>query len=117
MPVRTELIDPTGRVIPLQLDGGPYGYSTICASSSLRFHVTPGTELTLKLAATRPGTVPAADLIVVSDWFDTKDKLVGLYLDKDIESFVKWLSIAGFFFVLCGVSVFLLNRICHHAAN
>lgn len=77
MPVRIELIDATGRIIPLQPGGGPYGYSTGCASSSLRLHSAPGNELTLKLAGTRPGTVPAGDLIVVSNWFNTKDKLVG----------------------------------------
>lgn len=117
MPVRIELIDPAGRVIPLQPDGGPYGYSTACSSSSLRFHSAPGNELTLKLAGTRPGTVPAGDLIVVSDWFNTKDKLVGLYLDKDVESLVKWLSVPGFLLVLSGAGVFFRNRNRHHAVN
>lgn len=117
MPVRIELIDPTDRVIPLQPNGGPYGYSTSCPSSSLRFHADPGSELTLKLAGHETGTVPAADLIVVSDWFNTKDKLVGLYLDKDIESLVKWSSIPGFLLAASGAGVFFVNRIRHHGFN
>jgi hypothetical protein len=117
MPVRIELIDSTARVIPLQPGGGPYGYSTACASSSLRFHSAPGKELTLKIVGTRPGTVPAGDLIVVSDWFNTKDKLVGLYLDKDVEYLVKWLSILGFLLVLSGAGFFFRNRIRHHPFN
>src|ERR1051326_8082000 len=64
VPVRIELIDSTGRVIPLQPDDGPYGYSTSCQSSSLRFHADPGSEVTLKLAGQETGTVPAADLII-----------------------------------------------------
>jgi hypothetical protein len=117
MPVRIELIDRTGRVLPLQPDGGPYGYSTRCASSSLRFHAAPGNELTLKLAGTRGSPAPAGDLIVVSDWFNTKDKLVGLDLDKDVESLVKWLSIPGLLLVVSGAGVFFVNRIRHHVVE
>ena len=89
MPLRIEMLDATARVIPLQPDGGPYGYSTACASSSLRVHSAPGKELKLKLAGTRLGTIPASDLIVMGDWFNTKDKLVGLSLDKAVEGLVK----------------------------
>jgi hypothetical protein len=117
LPVRIELIDPTGSVIPLQPGAGPYGSSPACESSSLRFHAAPGNELTLKLAGTRPGAVPTGDLIVVNDWFNTKDKLVGLYLDEFIESFVKWLAVLGFLLVLSGAGTFLRNRIRHHAVN
>jgi hypothetical protein len=117
VPVRIVLIDAAGRLIPLQPGGAPYGYSTSCPSSSLRFHADPGSELTLKLVGHGTGTVPAAELIVKNDWFNTKDKLVGLALVKDIESLVKWLSIAGFLLVASGVGVFFVNRIRHHAFN
>jgi hypothetical protein len=73
--------------------------------------------LTLKLARHETGTVPAADLIVVSDWFNTKDKLVGLYVDKDIEPLVKWLSIPGFLLAALGAGVFFVNRIRRHGVN
>jgi len=117
MPVRMELIDATGRVVPLQLGGPPYGYSSTCVSSSLWFHAAPGNELTLKLLGTRPGTIPAGDLIVVTGWFNTKDKLVGQALDKDVEQLVKLPSIPGFVLLVLGGAVFLANRIRHHAVN
>ncbi|HXB74858.1 MAG TPA: hypothetical protein VNY05_41895 [Candidatus Acidoferrales bacterium] len=114
MPVRIELNDQTGRVIPLQPDGGPYGYSTSCESSSLRFHAALGGGFTLKVTKTGIRIVPAGDLIVVSDWYNMKDKLVGLSLDHDVESLVTWLSIVGFLLVLSGAGVFTRNRVCHH---
>ena len=86
-----------------------------CASNSLRFHAAPGSELTLKLDGL--GTVPAGDLIVVSDWFDTKDKLVGLDLDKSTGVLVNFLSIPGFLLVVSGAAAFFVNRIRHHAVN
>ena len=117
MPVQIELMNPMGGAIPLQPYGGPYGYSTACASSSLRFHAGPGNELVLKLARTSRGTIPASDIIVVGDWFNTKDKLVGLELDKDVESFVIWVAIPGVLLVASGAGVFLVNRLRRHASN
>ncbi len=109
MPVRIEVTDPTRGGIPLQAYGRPYGYSSTCASSSLRFHAAPGSELILQLARTSRGTVPAGDLILVSDWFNTKDKLVALDLDKSTRAFLKWLSVPGFLLVASGVAVFFAN--------
>lgn len=114
MPVRIELRDQTGRVIPLQPYGGPYGYSRSCESSSLRFHAAVGDEFTLKVTKTGVRTVPAGDLIVIRDWFNTKDKLVGLYLDHDVKSLVMWLSIVGLLLVLSGAGVFTVNHVRHH---
>ena len=67
--VQAELVDPTGTIVPLRPGGPPYGYSG-SLTGSLRFHAAPGNQLTLKLEGL--GTVPAGDLIVVGDWFDTK---------------------------------------------
>jgi hypothetical protein len=109
---RIELRDVTGRVIALRPGSGPYGYSNNCESSSLRFSAAVGDELTLEATKTGEGvsTVPAGDLIVVAEWFNTKDKLVGVGLDKDFESLVKWPSIAGSLLVLSGLMVFVRNR-------
>ncbi|MBV9083601.1 MAG: hypothetical protein JOZ62_13055 [Acidobacteriaceae bacterium] len=117
MPLRIELIDATGNTIPLQPDNGAYGYSCRCQSGSLRFNARPGSQLTLKVSATSRGTVLRGDLIVVSDWVNTKDKLAGLNLDKSIETVVTWLSIPGFLFVACGAGVFIVNGIRHYATK
>lgn len=57
------------------------------------------------------------NLLVVSDWFNTKDKLVGLYLDRDVASLVTWLSIPGLFLVVVGAGIFFANRICQHTGT
>lgn len=115
MGARIELRDPNGRVIALRPGGGPYGYSTNCESSSLRFRATVGDELTLVVTKTGEGVT--GDLIVVGDWFNTKDKLVGVALDKDLEPFLKWPSIAGSLLVLSGVLVFVRNRVRQHRGD
>jgi hypothetical protein len=62
-------------------------------------------------------TVPAGDLIVVGDWFDTKDKLVGLDLDKSVGVLVKFLSAPGILLVLSGAAAFFVKRIRRQAVN
>jgi hypothetical protein len=114
--VRTELVDATGRVIPLLPSGPAYGYSG-SAMDSLRFRAAPGRRLTLKLGRTRQIAVVTGDLIVVSDWFDTKDKLVGRQLDQSIESLLKLVSISGLLLVLSGGCVFFVIRIRRHAVD
>jgi hypothetical protein len=110
--VRIQLRDSTGKVISLRPHSGPYGYSNKCESSSLRFHAAAGDKLTLEISKTGVGvsTAPTGDLIVVCDWFNTKDKLVGVGLNKDFESLLKWASIAGSFLVLSGVVVLVRMR-------
>ena len=79
------------------------------------FYGRPGDELTLKVAATGQGTVPACDLIVVSSW--DKDKLVGVLIDRSIESFLKRLSLFGFLLVIFGASIFVVSRSGHYPTN
>jgi len=67
MPFRIELDAQKGGRAGLQPHGGPYGYSTSCETSSLRFEAAPGDELMLKITNTAR-TVPLGYLLVVSDW-------------------------------------------------
>ena len=113
-PVRIELTDSSGKIIPLKPGAGVYGYSSRCASSGLRFHAPSGSELTLKLSPIRLGaTVPAADLVIVGDWVegDSEDRIVSVEIDKFIGAFVKWLSITGFVLVISGAAAFIANGI------
>jgi hypothetical protein len=109
MPFRIELTDQKGGVLRLQPHGGPYGYSTSCEASSLQFNAAPADELTLKVTNTA-NTASRGDLLVVSDWLSTKDHIVGLELDKDVASLLKWPSIAGSVLVLSGAGIFVRNR-------
>ena len=110
MPFRIELSEQKGGASRLQPHGGPYGYSTSCEGSSLRFNAAPGDELMLKITNTAP-TAPPGYLLVVSDWIYTKDHIVGLALDKDVASVLQWLSIAGSVLVLSGAAIFARSRL------
>jgi hypothetical protein len=114
MPLRIELRDSSGRAIALRPGSAPYGYSDDCASSSLRFIAAVGDELTLKVTKTAEGasTERVGDLIVKGDWFNLKDNLVGVALEREFTSVVKWSLIAGALFVLAGATVFIRrNRV------
>jgi hypothetical protein len=111
MPLRVELADQKGRASLLLPHGGLYGYSDYCeAKSSLQFDAVPGDELTLKITRAA-GPAPRGYLIVVAAWPYTKDKLVGLDLDKDIASALKWPSVVGSLLVLSGAGIFARNRV------
>ena len=84
MPVRIEVVNTNGIAIRLQAGPGPYGYSDYCSGSSLRFQAAGGSVLTLKITKVEVRPVPAGDVIVVADWWNTKDKLVGVALDEEI---------------------------------
>lgn len=109
MPLRIELRSSTGRVIALRPSYPPYGYSDECVSSCLRFRAGVGEELTFTMATTGAGMSSAVsgDLVVVGAWYNEKDKLVGLALEEDLDSDVKWLLLAGGLFVLPGVALFV----------
>jgi hypothetical protein len=119
MPLRIELSDSTGRVIALRPGSAPYGYSADCERSSLRFRAAAGDELTLKVTKSGEGASKArvGDLIVKADWFNLKDKFVGVYLDKDVDSLRKWPLLAGSLFLLSGATVFIRNRVRQHSRN
>jgi hypothetical protein len=105
--MRTELVDSTGRIIPLRTGNPSYGHSG-STTDCLRFHAVPGSELTLRLAGTKAGTAPVGDLtlVVEGDWFNTKDKLVGLSLNEDLQSLVTWLSVLGLLLLVAATGIF-----------
>jgi hypothetical protein len=39
--------------------------------------------------------LPAGNLIVVRNWWNTKDNLLGEALDEEIESVIRWFSIGA----------------------
>jgi hypothetical protein len=53
----------------------------------------------------------SGDLIVVADWAHQKDKLVGLSLERDLDSLANWLLYAGALFVFSGVAVLVRRYI------
>lgn len=113
MPLRFELRSSTGRPSALQPSFPPYGYSDDCESSCLRCRAVVGDELTLAAVTTREdkNSAYSGDLIVVADWAHQKDKLVGLSLERDLDSLANWLLYAGALFVFSGVAVLVRRYI------
>ena len=105
LPVRIEMADTNGSAIHLQAGPGPYGYSDYCSNSSLRFQAAGGSVLALRITSVGGRPVPAGDVIVVADWWNTKDKLVGVGLDEDVGFFLKRLSLAGILFIAAGATL------------
>jgi hypothetical protein len=113
-----------GGSIPLLTGGPPYGYSDFCAGAGLRFRATPGEKLELTLRGERDrapsrGASPhivlrGGELIVVPNWWNTKDKLVSVSLDNDISTLLKWASVSGVVLVLMGASLIAVKRVRRH---
>ncbi len=109
-PLRAELFDAKRNTVPLRPGAGPYGYSTTCESSSVRFKAPAGSSLTLSVENTGIQTLPTADMIVVADCYNTKDKLVGLMLDGEVNSLLKWTCALGAVLILFGAVLYAKSR-------
>jgi hypothetical protein len=85
---------------------------------SFRFYAAPGDELTREVARMNSGRFPAgAELIALSDWPSTKDHLVGVDLNRDVDSLVKWLSVAGIAFAMFGAIYHVVDPFPNRAAH
>jgi hypothetical protein len=74
---------------------GPYGHSTECTDWRLEFRATPGTELRINVMWLLGPGLPAGEFILVGAWCNTKDKLVGISLQKELPKFLLWPFVAG----------------------
>jgi hypothetical protein len=70
--------------------------------------------LTISIATSGRRALPPGDLIVVRDWWNTKDKLVGIYLDDNIDSFTRGTSVAGILFLVAGTVLMLWGNVRKH---
>ena len=109
-PLRVEIVGPSMRAIPLRPGTAPYGYSALCESSSLRFRAAPGDELTVEVTSPQSNESGADELIVQSDWFNTKDKIVGEDFNRDFANFARWIATLGLVFCLSSLGLFLKTR-------
>ena len=114
-PLHSEIIDATGKPIPLRRGFGPYAYSSSCQWSGPRFDARAGSKFELNIENTGGQTAPAAEITVVADWYNTKDKLVGISLDREMASILKWPCLLGVLFL--SVGAVSLARKPHPAAE
>ena len=111
MPLHIELSDANGSMIPVHPGRAPYSYSDDCALSSLRFNAELGRKLGIRIAETASEATSIDKLIVIADWYGTKDKIVGVDLNQDIGTLVTGLFGLGLMLVLAAGSVVTANRI------
>jgi hypothetical protein len=95
--------------IPFKGSGPPYGYSTDCDRSSLAFRAVSGSELTVTISKFGDPQIHCGELLVVSDWFNTKDKLVGVSLDEELRPIVMASACLGSMLIV-GAAVLLLRH-------
>jgi len=89
-----------GRPLPTQTaNSAPYGFSVSCSSPvGVRFNAAPGSRVEIRVDKVRHGMASKGDLIVTTYWWDGKDKLVGIALDRDLRIPFLIMAAAG---ILC----------------
>ena len=90
--------------IPLQPSSPPYGYSSECPMGAGKINAAPGTRVTVSVAKRTSEPLPAGKLIIVNNWPDVKDKLVGIALDQELR---RVSNVA----VVCGSALILVAAI------
>jgi hypothetical protein len=91
--------------IPLEFSNPPYGYSSNCERSSLAFQAVPGSELAVTITKSGDRPIPSGDLIIVSNWPNTKDKLVGISLDEKLRPILTATSSVGVVLMVIAVGI------------
>jgi hypothetical protein len=88
----------------------PYGYSSDCKRSSLAFQAAPGPELAVTITKSGDRPLPSGDLIIVSNWPNTKDKLVGISLDEKLRRILTATSSVGVVLMVIAVGILVRRR-------
>jgi hypothetical protein len=79
----------------------PYGFSSECNANGLKFHVPPGSELTIRVSAWPQHPLPAGELILMTYWdWGTKDRIVGVMLDEELGKGLRVTSAIGLIMIL-----------------
>lgn len=90
----------------------PYGYLPKCASTGLEIHASPGDSLEIRISGTPDTVMLEMDTLAVVpywSWGMTKDRLVGIELDKQLQpSFLLAGSIGATLFSL---SLYRLSKL------
>ena len=99
-----------GKNIPLEFSNPPYGYSSDCERSSLAFQAVPGSELAVTITKSGDHPLPSGELTIMSNWLNTKDKLVGISLDETLRPILTATSSLGFVLVVIAVWTLVRRR-------
>ncbi len=77
------VIGPHGPIRPEKPPDSPYGYSSQNMDVGLRFHLEPGAETRIRVAARKPETLPSGELII-------EPFMNGSAKDVGVEAGVDW---------------------------
>jgi hypothetical protein len=99
-----------GNRIPLEFSNPPYGYSSDCERSSLAFQAVSGSELNVTITKSGDRPIPSGELIIVSNWPNTKDKLVGVSLNEKLRPILMATSSLGFMLIVIAVWTLVRRR-------
>jgi hypothetical protein len=80
----------------------PYPYWARCPGPGFEFCASPGTELTIRAGSPRH-PMPAGDLIVLCNWENLKDKMVGVMLTEDLRKIAGYPVGVGLAMILAGI--------------
>jgi hypothetical protein len=76
----------------------PHGYSLYsrgCATVAVKFRASPGNKLTVSITKSKMRPLPPGELIIRPEWWNTKDKIVGISLDEDVRQLIPILFVLG----------------------
>jgi len=104
--VAVEVRAETGIVPSKVAQGPPYGYSALCPDFGFEFRAPPGTDLTIRASSLRH-PMPAGDLIVLCNWENLKDKIVGVMLAEDLRRMAEYCLGIGLAMILAGGFAFM----------
>lgn len=93
-----------GNPVHAEVSGAPYAYSANCEGSSLRFKAAPITELQVAISSLGDRPQPSGEIVVLGSWPNTKDKLVGDALDRELRPIAAGASILGLIFMALAIS-------------
>jgi hypothetical protein len=106
--IAVEIRTKTG-IVPLKpAKGPPYGYSARCPDAGFEFRAPAGTDLTIRASSPRD-PMPAGELIVLCDWDNLKDKIVGVMLAESFRKMAWYCAGVGLAMTLAG-SFALVHR-------
>lgn len=97
-----------GSPVRTEMSGAPYAYSAKCERGSLRFKAAPGTELRVAISSLGVRPQLLEQIVVLGFWPDTKDKLVGGALDRELRPIAEGASILGL--ILIALSILFWRR-------
>jgi len=88
--------DSAGHSVPTSSTrAAPYGYTSRCGTTGIKFAASPGSELLLHVTRLSSGSEAGGELVVMPYWRYEKDRLVGDMIAPGLRRIALGIAIAG----------------------